>query len=160
MTFDVTEPALAAGAALGVGFLSGIVPTGAAELAAIGIGVLKPVTVAALLLVSFTVGHVAAKVPWYFVGTHADRVFGARVARYVERARGLLRAHPRYGTGLLFVSALASVPPFHLASIAAGITGIPVVRFVLICFVGRLCRFGLLAAIAAAATGSLPPAPP
>lgn len=160
MTFDVTEPALAAGAALGVGFLSGIVPTGAAELAAIGIGVLKPATVAALLLVSFTIGHVAAKLPWYFVGTRADRVFGARVARYVERARGLLRAHPRYGTGLLFVSALASVPPFHLASIAAGISGIPVLPFVLICLVGRLCRFGLLAAIAAAATGSLPPVQP
>ena len=44
------------------------------------------------------------------------------------------------------MSAVTSVPPFHLASIAAGITAIPFGRFVLLCLVGRLLRFGVLGA--------------
>jgi membrane protein YqaA with SNARE-associated domain len=45
------------------------------------------------------------------------------------------------------VSAVTSVPPFHLASIAAGMVAIPVWRFLLLCVVGRALRFGLLGSV-------------
>jgi membrane protein YqaA with SNARE-associated domain len=117
-----------------------------AEAFAVAIGLVKPTQLAVPMWIVFTVGHVAAKVPWYFLGTRGDRVMGAWVARYVVRARELLRARPTYGTGVLTLSALLSIPPFHLSAIAAGITHLPVGRFVLICLAGRLVRFGVLAA--------------
>lgn len=122
-----------------------------AEALALGIGVVQPPGLALAMWVAFTVAHVAAKVPWYWVGTRADRFFVVgerkRAARFVERAREMLQKRPSYGAGVLLLSALASVPPFHLASIAAGMTRIPFVPFVVICLSGRLVRFGLLAAV-------------
>ncbi len=65
----------------------------------------------------------------------------------VDRARSLLSERPHFGTGLLGVSAVTSLPPFHLASIAAGMVAIPFWRFVALCLVGRAIRFGLLGAV-------------
>jgi membrane protein YqaA with SNARE-associated domain len=59
----------------------------------------------------------------------------------------MLAERPHFGTGLLGVSAVTSVPPFHLASIAAGMVAIPVWRFLLLCVVGRALRFGLLGSV-------------
>ena len=110
------------------------------------IGLVHPPRLALAMALCFTVAHVAAKVPWYWVGTRADVVRWAWAQRGVARARAFLHERPAYGTGLLAVSAVTSVPPFHLASIAAGITAIPFGRFVLLCLVGRLLRFGVLGA--------------
>jgi membrane protein YqaA with SNARE-associated domain len=65
----------------------------------------------------------------------------------VERARALLSERPHFGTGLLGVSAVTSIPPFHLASIAAGMVAIPLWRFLVLCLIGRAVRFGLLGAV-------------
>lgn len=113
------------------------------------IGLVHPPRLAIAMALCFTVAHVAAKLPWYWVGTRADVVRWAWARRAVARARTFLRERPGYGTGLLAVSAVSSVPPFHLASIAAGITAIPFGRFVLLCLLGRLVRFGALGAFPA-----------
>ena len=111
------------------------------------IGVLEPPGLAVTLLVAFTLGHVAAKCPWYWAGTHAERVRWPRAVRGVARARALIARHPSYGHGLLGVSAVTSVPPFHLAAIAAGIVRIPLPSFLGLCLAGRLVRFGALGAL-------------
>lgn len=147
--FDLSSPGVAIASAALLGFGSGIVPIGMAEALAVAIGVVEPPRLAVMMWLAFTVAHVAAKVPWYWLGTHADRVGEGRTGRFVQRAREMLRRRPNYGTGLLAVSALTSVPPFHLAAIAAGITHIPFVRFALVCLGGRLVRFGVLAAMPA-----------
>lgn len=147
MPFDLSSPWLAIGSAFVLGALSGILPTGVAEASAVAIGVVQPTRLSVLMWIAFTVGHVAAKVPWYWIGSHADRVRNVRVARWVTRAREMLAKRPGYGLSVLALSALTSVPPFHLASIAAGITRIPFVPFVLLCLGGRLLRFGVLGAI-------------
>jgi membrane protein YqaA with SNARE-associated domain len=146
-TFDLSSPpvALVSAALLGLG--SGILPTGMAEALAVAIGLVEPRGLAVPMWIVFTVSHVAAKIPWYVLGTRGDRMMGPWIARYVIRAREMLRARPSYGTGVLGLSALLSVPPFHLSAIAAGITHLPMGRFVLICLGGRLVRFGVLAAI-------------
>lgn len=126
------------------GAATGILPIGLAEATALAIGLVTPRWLAALLCVAFTVGHVAAKLPWYWLGAHADRVVGGWGARHLARARAMLAARPSYGRGVLALSAVTSVPPFHLSAIAAGITQVPVVPFTGICLAGRLLRFGVL----------------
>ncbi len=142
--YEASSPFVAAGSALLLGAATGILPVGLAEASALAIGLVTPRWLAVLLCVAFTVGHVAAKLPWYWLGGHADRVTGRWGARYVARAREMLASRPAYGRGVLALSAVTSVPPFHLSAIAAGITGVPALPFVAICLGGRLLRFGLL----------------
>lgn len=146
-SFDLSSPLVAIGSAALLGFASGILPTGMAEALAVAIGFVEPPQLSMGMWLAFTVFHVMAKLPWYWAGTHAERVGAPWAVRFIARARELLRQRPGYGTGVLALSAVTSVPPFHLSSIAAGITRIPVVRFTLICLAGRLVRFGVLAGV-------------
>ena len=139
-------PVAALAAAALAGFLTGILPVGLAEAGAIAIGIGAPPRLALAMLVAFTLAHVGAKLPWYWLGTVADRARSRRAVAAIAKARAFLGAHPAYGTGLLAVSAVASVPPFHLAAIAAGIVRIPVLRFTAICLGGRFVRFWILGA--------------
>jgi len=143
-TLDASSPALALGSAALLGFLTGIVPIGAAEVTALAIGLVAPRWLAYAMCVAFTLSHVAAKVPWYWLGSHAERVSGGRSERYLARARTMLADRPEYGRGLLLASATLSVPPFHLAAIAAGLVRMRFVPFVTACLAGRLLRFGVL----------------
>jgi membrane protein YqaA with SNARE-associated domain len=131
------------------GFVTGLIPIGLAEGAALAIGTLQPPERALALLALFTVAHVAGKAPWYFLGSTADRVTARhpRAKGEVAKARELMAKHPVYGLGVLAAAAFASVPPFHLAAIAAGIARLPVGRFLVVCLVGRALRFGLIAAV-------------
>lgn len=145
MDFALSSPPVALGSAFTIGALSGIVPSGMAEALALAIGFVEPLPLAAGMWLLFTLGHVAAKLPWYWLGAHADRVQWPRGQRWIARTREMLARRPQYGLGLLVISALSSVPPFHLASIAAGLVRVPVLPFVLLCLAGRLVRFGMLA---------------
>jgi membrane protein YqaA with SNARE-associated domain len=144
-TLDLSSPALALWSAALLGFLVGIVPIGLAEALALAIGAVRPPRLALAMLLLFTAAHVAAKALWYGVGALSDRIEHPRGRRWIAQAREYLAQHPAYGFGVLGVSAVASVPPFHLAAIAAGITRMPFGRVVLVCLAGRLLRFGLLA---------------
>ena len=135
--------------ALATGFAFGILPVGLAEVAAVAIGVVQPPGLAVAMLAAFTFAHVAAKLPWYVLGTRAERLQHPRAQAFTARARALIARYPGFGVGLLGVSALTSVPPFHLAAIASGLVRIPFGRFVLICLAGRTVRFGVLAAVPA-----------
>lgn len=147
---DPASPLLAVATAAALGFALGILPVGLAEVAAIGIGLVEPPGLALALLAAFTGAHVGAKVPWYWLGRAADRVSHPRALRFVAAARALVARYAHYGAGLLAASAVASVPPFHLAAIAAGLVRIPFARFVVICLAGRTVRFALLAGVPAA----------
>lgn len=143
-TLDVSSPVVAIGSAIALGFLTGAIPIGMAEATAVAIGLVTPAWLAAAMWAGFTLAHVAGKMPWYWVGSRADQLKTPWLVRYVHRAKGLLERHPRYGAGLLMFSATLSVPPFHLTSIAAGISHVPLARFTAICIAGRAVRFGLL----------------
>ena len=145
-SFDLSSPAVALGSAAVAGFAAGILPIGMAEALAVAIGIVLPTELAIGMWAVFTVAHVAAKTPWYWLGAHSDRVMNPWAKRHIERSRAFLASRPGYGTGVLALSALLSVPPFHLSSIAAGITHLPFGRFLGICLGGRLVRFGVLAA--------------
>jgi membrane protein YqaA with SNARE-associated domain len=137
--------------AIASGFITGLIPIGLAEAAAIGIGTITPPATALGLLAAFTLAHVAGKVGWYWLGRAADRVTSRypRAQSQIERARTLMAQHPAYGVSVLAMAAFASVPPFHLAAIAAGIARIPFAAFLVVCVAGRALRFGLLASVPA-----------
>ena len=142
--FDLSSPALALWSAAAAGVATGIVPIGLAAATALAIGLVMPRWLAFAMGLAFTLGHVAAKLPWYALGRHADRVVGGVGAKYVARAKAMLDARPTYGIGVLGLSAVLSVPPFHLAAIGAGLVRLPFVPFVTTCLAGRLLRFGVL----------------
>jgi membrane protein YqaA with SNARE-associated domain len=142
--YDPSSPLLATITALFLGAATGILPVGLAEASALAIGLVTPRWLAAVLCVAFTLGHVAAKLPWYWLGRHADRATGRWGAPYIAKARALLAARPGYGVGVLGLSAVLSVPPFHLSAIAAGLVRVPFAPFVATCLGGRLLRFGVL----------------
>ncbi len=146
-TIDPQSPILALLTAFATGFAVGILPVGLAEVAAVAIGVVQPPKLALAMLGAFTVAHVAAKLPWYLLGTLAERSKHPRAQAFTSRARDVVAKYPGFGLGVLASSAVTSVPPFHLAAIASGIVRIPFMRFVIICLAGRAVRFGLLAAV-------------
>ncbi len=147
---QLSSPALAMAAAFGLGFLFGFVPAGAAEALALAAGAAHPAPLRIPILLLLTLGHVIGKSVWYWVGTLGDRVTNPRARRWVIQARELSERHERLGVGLMAASAFASVPPFQLTIIAAGIVRAPVTATLGVAFVGRLARFGLIAAFPSA----------
>lgn len=136
---------IAVGAALGAGFVSGAVTIALAEATALAAGAV-PSTAPIAVIVAFTVGHVAGKGLWYWAGTQERRITRPSIRRWIDRAHELAAQHPTMSLGVTFTSAAVSLPPFHLTAITAGIVRTPAVPFFAVAFVGRLLRFGVIAA--------------
>jgi membrane protein YqaA with SNARE-associated domain len=149
LALDLSSPALALLSAAALGFLVGLFPIGMAEVLAVAIGAVVPPALSLALLGVFTLAHVAGKVPWYWLGTQAGRVTHPRGVALIAQARELLGRRPAYGLGLLGSAALASVPPFHVAAIAAGIVRVRFWAFLAVCLAGRTVRFSALASVPA-----------
>ncbi len=146
----LSSPVLALASAFGLGFLFGFVPAGAAEALALAAGAVNPAPLRVPILLLLTLGHVLGKAVWYWVGTLGDKVTNPRVHRWVVRARELSVQHERFGVGLMAMSAFASVPPFQLTIVAAGVVRAPLTATLGVAFLGRLARFGLIAAFPSA----------
>ncbi|MEX2271190.1 MAG: VTT domain-containing protein [Vicinamibacterales bacterium] len=135
----------AVGSALAIGLLLGAIPVGATEAIALAAGAL-PNPLRGGVIVALTAGHVAGKVLWYWFGTLGSRVRQPRLRTWIERAQAVADRHPKVGLGVTTMSAVASVPPFHLIAVAAGIVRTPPAAFFAVAFAGRLVRFSALAA--------------
>lgn len=145
-TIDTTTWWLAIASAFVLGFLVGALPVGASEAVALTIGTIPAPPLRAIVLVTFTAGHVLGKVPWYWLGTAAARVTWPRGRAWIDRAHGVVASHPRIGATVTFSAAAISVPPFHLLVIAAGIVRAAPARLLIVAFAGRLLRLGAIAA--------------
>lgn len=129
-----------------LGCLVGALPVGASEAVALAIGAIPSPRLRAVVLVTFTAGHVLGKLPWYWLGTAGSRITWPRVRGWVERAQGVVAAHPTVGPAVTLSAAAVSLPPFHLTIIAAGIVRAALVPCLAAAFAGRLARFSLIAA--------------
>jgi membrane protein YqaA with SNARE-associated domain len=139
------------GSACVAGVVSGLVPIALAEATALAAAAIPSMHLRAAVIVAFTVGHVAGKGVWYLVGTLESRVTRPSLRRWIDRAREVATAHPTAGLGVTAASATVSMPPFHLLVIAAGIVRTPAAPFFSVALVGRLLRFGAIAASPSAA---------
>jgi len=146
---NLSSPLLAVLSAGVLGFVVGLVPIGLAEALALAIGAVMPPALSLTMLAVFTAAHVLGKLPWYWLGRQADRVQHPRATALIARAREILASRRQYGAGLLAAAALASVPPFHLAAIAAGMVRYNLGAFLAVCLAGRAVRFAILASVPA-----------
>lgn len=137
---------LAIASSFAMGFLVGALPVGASEVIVLGVGAIPSSRLRAVVLVTFTAGHVLGKLPWYWLGTASGRITWPRVRGWIDRAHGVVAAHPAVGPAVTFPAAAISLPPFHLTVIAAGIVRAAVAPFLGAAFAGRLLRFSLIAA--------------
>lgn len=135
--------------ALAVGLLTGLAPVAAAEATALAAGALPSWPFRITTLIVFTLGHVVGKMVWFWVGTCESRVTWPWLRRWLDRARGQASAHPTVGSTVMLTSAVASLPPFQLMAIAAGMVGARWPAFFLIAYVGRLIRFLAIASVPA-----------
>lgn len=139
------------GGAFAIGVGSCFVPIASIEVFLVGLVVARGpgslASVAALVALA-TLGQILGKPSVYFATRGISNLDG-RHRRWLDKLQGWLartRCRPEI---VLAASALLGLPPFALASTAAGALGIPPARFSLIIGVCRALRFVALIAIAA-----------
>ncbi len=133
--------------AFALGFFFGAVPAGAAEILALTAGTVTQRTLVFPLLLLITAGHILGKLLWYWLGTFEDRMTNPRARAWIEKANELQARHPRLGFGVILSSSFASLPPFHLSTISAGVVRMPILSYTAAAFLGRLGRFALVAMV-------------
>ncbi len=108
-------------------------------------------------------GQTIGKIPYYYVGygTISAPWLRRRAATpgkwsdRVSRWRAKAEERPVWGAGLLALSSFASVPPFMVVSVLAGVVRMNIVLFCAITFVTRLVRFLVIVLAPAWALGYL-----
>ncbi len=134
-----------------IGVASCFVPVISIEVFLVGLVIARgpgDITAAVALIALATLGQILGKLPVYFATRGLTNLEG-RHRRWLERLKGwMVRTRCRPDT-VLAASALLGVPPFAIASTAAGALDIPPARFSLIIGVCRALRFAALIALAA-----------
>lgn len=95
------------------------------------------------LVVAAASGQMVGKVGMYLAGRGLLMLPGKRMADRIAAATAKYRDKGSLGSGLVFVSAAAGLPPFYIVSIAAGMLHFPLPRFVLLGLIGRAIRFAV-----------------
>lgn len=136
------------GGALAIGAISSILPIISIEVFLVAVALAAPPTLpGAVALVSLaTLGQVLGKLPIY-ASTRAVAALPGRHQRLVERMRSWVARFGNRPLALIGTSALLGLPPFSLASTAAGALAIPVRAFCAVIAAGRAARFAILLAI-------------
>ncbi len=136
------------GGTLAIGAASSMLPIVSIEVFLVALTLARGPSDALLLIVLATVGQVLGKLPVYWA-TRAASALPGRQRRWVERIRGWSARLGDRPVMLLGVSALIGLPPFSLASTAAGVLGIRLRTFCTVIAVARAARFAVLIAVAA-----------
>lgn len=134
-------------------FAGGFVPVFNIEIYLVAVSSLASGTGLLVIASMAAVGQMVAKSLVYGAGRGT---LSTSLGRYEERRRAMIdRLDEREGsTGLLlFVSAALGLPPFYVASGAAGALAFPYPSFLLAGIAGSLLRFGLVLATGSAAIG-------
>jgi uncharacterized membrane protein YdjX (TVP38/TMEM64 family) len=101
----------------------------------VGGAVFNPFVVAVVVSLGATIGELTG----YFAGRGTEGIIPSakmdKVKSYMEK----------YGIWTLFVLAVIPNPLFDLAGIAAGTTGVPVKKYFIVVWLGKLIKFGVIA---------------
>ncbi|MFR9728250.1 hypothetical protein ACL03H_03410 [Saccharopolyspora sp. MS10] len=109
------------------------------------------------LALAAAVGQLTGKTLFYLAGrggfslgsrlgrmTEAKR--GGRWAAWLEKFHERTSSHPRWGLGVLFISAVLSFPPFTVLCFLSGAAGLPLLGFLGVGLAGRAIHFLIIAA--------------
>lgn len=132
-----------------VALVSGLVPVINIEVYLVGAVIAMDDGALVAMAVAAGIGQTLGKLPYYYAGRGSlsapwIRRRSATPGRWAARAEGWRRRaeeQPLWGAGLVAVSSLASVPPFMVVSVLAGVVRMNVVLFALITLVTRTARF-------------------
>ncbi|MFE3459793.1 VTT domain-containing protein [Nocardiopsis aegyptia] len=152
------------GLAFLVALLSGLVPVLNIELYLVGAVVAVDDGALVAMAVAAGLGQTLGKLPYYYVGRgtisapwlRRRAATPGRWAARAERWREKAQERPVWGLGLVALSSFASVPPFLIVSVLAGVVRIDVWRFAAITFVTRTARFLIVVYAPAWAMSYLP----
>ena len=134
------------GGAVIIAFLAGLFPLMSIEVFLIGLVTLGHITVPqlAVLVVLGAIGHQIAKTMCYF----ALDVPRGRVQERIEKVRHRIERWNKQPWLVLFFASTVGIPPmFVIAFIAKRLMNIRFWPFTLICFVGRVGRYAVMAGV-------------
>ncbi len=130
-----------------VSLAGSLLPGFATELYVLGVATLiEPTALAPVILIGAG-GQVAGKLLVYGIA-RAGGYAAATAGLELSRARAAVRRAGRAAPALVFLSALASVPPWYLTTIACGVVGSRIMPFAAASFGGRVVRAGALVCFA------------
>lgn len=140
--------------AFGMSVAAALVPLISIEVVVIGMVLQSPTLPWWLLAVVVTVGQVGGKLLYYYGAKGVIQLPGfmqrkgntpGRWHQWLQHFRVSCHDRPVWTGGVLFASAVASVPPYAATAIIAGWARVSLTTFVTTAFVGRFARFAALA---------------
>lgn len=114
------------------------------EVYLVGAAALTPRPLWVPLVLSGTVGAMAGKVLLYYAGKGVVRIPNRKVRSGMEAMQAKMAARPLWAKWIYAVSALVGLPPYYLTTVAAGAIEMNFAFFLVIGFIGRLVRFGIV----------------
>ncbi|MFE9242841.1 hypothetical protein [Nocardiopsis sp. NPDC006938] len=150
--------------AFAVATAAGLVPLINIELYLLGAVALLDDGALVAMAFAAAVGQTLGKVPYYYVGRgtlstpwlRRRAATPGKWAERMERWRARAETRPAWGAGLLALSSFASVPPFMVVSVLAGVVRMHFGLFCAVTFATRFARFLLLVLAPAWAMSFLP----
>ena len=122
--------------------LSGVVPLVNGEAVAIGAALLVAPEGRVLLVLVCVAGHLMSKGALYWVARRSPERLPARARAALGRVDAT--RSPRTLALAITSSALIAIPPLYPTTLAAGVIGVPPVRFITCAATGMLVRFSAL----------------
>ena len=142
------------GGTFAVAVIAGLFPIASIELFLIGIAAWQRPSyeVLALLVLIASVGHQIAKSITYLAGERILKLPKGRAKKALDKAQRHIDRWNKRPWLVMVLSATVGLPPLVVIAVIAGpVMRIKFVPFTLICFVGRLGRFGVMTFVAYAA---------
>jgi membrane protein YqaA with SNARE-associated domain len=133
--------------------LGSLVPLVNTELLLLSMSALAPAGSLAAIVGFGAVGQVAGKVLLYLAGRGTFHRLKLREQPRLKSVIARLEKSPRTSGLVLFSSASAGLPPLYAMSVASGMIGLPLSRFIVIGLAGRILRFALLVQVPHLFTG-------
>lgn len=124
---------------------SGVIPFINAEVLVVAAAAALPAIGVPLVAITSTVGQMTSKASLFGLARWAPQRLPGRARAALERSGKAIGRRGRAVDTVVFTSAATGLPPFYGVSLAAGVTGMRLGRFLLAGGVGRLIRFGALA---------------
>ncbi len=128
-------------------FVGSLVPVINTELIVLAAAAAAPPELAGVLVLIASATQMAAKSILYLAGAGLLHLPRGRMAERLERALASAEAHQGASGTLLFTSASTGFPPFYVISVASGALRLDFWRFLLLGFLGRTVRFGVVVAL-------------
>jgi membrane protein YqaA with SNARE-associated domain len=124
--------------------LGALLPVINTEVLLISMAAMAPAGGLVPIVVLGAIGQITGKCLLYLAGRGTLGRFRLREHPKLGSVLQRLGSSPRASGFALFASASVGLPPLYAVSVASGMIGIPLARFVTIGLIGRMLRFGML----------------